>query len=311
MSAHQFFARAFYALYLTTTVVWGEVRCPGGTDPIRYHSLQNSEIGISVRINGSGPYEFVLDTGSQMTLVEPSLAKELRLETAGHAGVLSAVRHAVVDMVRLDRVETGPYSVEQSLAAVQSLEQIQGANPGVRGMLGENFLARFDLLIDHAHRIVCFDRNGQMRQELRGDRISLVMDTDPAADLRVPQPLLIPVELGDRARPGKTMRHVNLLIDSGANVPQLFVNTLETAPWKQRQNALQGRVTGNAAQFFALMPGQDIHIGKHVVSNVVFATPLNAPGNVDSKGEDGLLPTSLFRRVLISYADRYVILDPR
>jgi hypothetical protein len=246
-----------------------------------------------------------------MTLIEPSLAAELHLETIGHAGILSAVRHAVVDMVRLERVETGQYSVEQSLAAVQSLEQIQAANPGVRGILGENFLARFDLLIDHAHQILCFDRSGQMQQELRGERISLLMKADPAADLRVPQALLIPVQLVDPFHLGKMTRQVTLRIDSGANVPQLFVNTMETALWNQRQNVLQGQVTGTAQQFFTLMPEQDIHIGKHMVPNVVFAAPLKARQNYEVKGEDGLLPTSLFRRVLICYADRYVILDPR
>jgi hypothetical protein len=246
-----------------------------------------------------------------MTLIEPSLAAELHLEPIGHAGVLSDVRHAVVDMVRLEQVETGPYSVEQPLAAVQSLEQIQAANPGVRGILGENFLARFDLLIDHAHRILCFDRSGQMQQELRGERISLLIKADPAPDMRVPPPLLIPVRLVDPFRLGKMMRQVTLRIDSGANVPQLYVNTVETALWQQRQNALQGQVTGTALEFFTLMPGQDIHIGRHVVSNVVFATPLKAPQNHEVKGEDGLLPTSLFRRVLICYADRFVILNPR
>ncbi len=268
-------------------------------------------MGISVAINGSGPFEFLVDTGSQITILEPSLAAELHLDPAGHADVISDVRRALVDMVRLDRIEADSESVERSLAAVQSLAQIQAANPMVRGILGENFLAHFDVLIDRAHRILCFDNSGQMQQELRGDRVPLLMKAEAGEDSRVPQSLLIAVQLGNPFRPGNTMRQMTLRIDSGANVPQLYVNKLDTALWKQRQNALQGQVTGNAHQFFALMPGQDIHIGKHVVSNVVFATPLKAADNVRFNGEDGLLPTALFNRFFISYADRFVIIDPK
>jgi hypothetical protein len=34
---------------------------------------------IPVRINRSGPFGFIVDTGSQVTVIDPSLAAELRL----------------------------------------------------------------------------------------------------------------------------------------------------------------------------------------------------------------------------------------
>jgi hypothetical protein len=102
-----------------------------------------------------------------------------------------------------------------------------------------------------------------------------------------------------------------LRLDSGTNVPHLYINKLETAPWLQRPNALQGHLVGTAVQYFVLMPPQDVHIGKHVLRDLVFATPVQTKHNVVPDGEDGLLPTSFFKRVLISYADQLVILDPR
>ena len=87
-----------------------------------------------------------------------------------------------------------------------------------------------------------------------------------------------------------------LRLDSGANVPHLYVNTLDTAPWVQRQSALRGHVTGKAAEYFALMPPQDIHIGQRILRDVVFATPLKTARNVHFAKEDGLLPTRLFKR---------------
>lgn len=41
---------------------------------------------VAVSINHSGPYNFLLDTGTEMTMVDPALAAELHLNTQGSAG---------------------------------------------------------------------------------------------------------------------------------------------------------------------------------------------------------------------------------
>jgi hypothetical protein len=293
-------------MLLTAWVVQGETRCPGDVATIQYHSLNRSQIGVSVTINGSGPLEFLLDTGSQLTIIEPPLATELHVVPVRNAGIISGVRRAEVELTRLERVQMGPYSAERPVVAVQSLAQLQLVNPKIRGILGEDFLTQFDLLIDHAHKILCLDQKKQMQKLLEGERIPLVMKPDQEWDLPYPQPLLIPVQLKKNGSPRMILR-----LDSGTNVPHLYVNNLETAPWLQRPNALQGHLVGTAVQYFVLMPPQDVHIGKHVLRDLVFATPVQAKHNVVPDGEDGLLPTSFFKRVLISYADQLVILDPR
>lgn len=305
MSTHRLLVLLVGLVSLSNSAAFGEARCPGDIETIRYHSLSNSQIGVPVMINESGPFEFILDTGALITILEPSLAAELHLASAGHAGLVSDVRRAVVDMVRLETVETGGHSIQQPLAVVQSLVQIQAANPRVRGILGENFLSRFDLLIDHAHNILCLDPSGQMQNGLRGEHIPLVVNAGPTPDSPLPQPLLVAVLLGENSR------KAILRLDSGANVPQLYVNTLDTAPWMQRKNALRGQVTGTAAEYFALTPFQNIHIGEQVLRDIVFAMPLKTKNNVHFDGEDGLLPTVLFKRVFISHTDRFVILNPR
>jgi hypothetical protein len=42
---------------------------------------------VAVSVNHSGPYNFLLDTGTQVTMVDPSLAAELHLNTQGSAEV--------------------------------------------------------------------------------------------------------------------------------------------------------------------------------------------------------------------------------
>src|SRR5262249_3817041 len=125
---------------LTAWVALGETRCPGDIATIQYHSLNRSQIGVSVTINRSGPFEFQLDNGCQITIIEPVLATELHATPEGNVGLVSGVSFAKVEMARLELLQMGPYSAARPLVVVQSLTQIQLANPKVRGLLGEDFL---------------------------------------------------------------------------------------------------------------------------------------------------------------------------
>jgi hypothetical protein len=53
-----------------------------------------------------------------------------------------------------------------------------------------------------------------------------------------------------------------------------------------------------------------MQIGSFNIQQVSFAAPVDSGENALTSKEDGLLTTGLFRRVFISYADRFVVLDP-
>lgn len=292
---------------LAPYVAFGEAQCPGNIVSVRYHSLERSQIAISVTVNGAGPYEFMVDTGSQITIIEPSLAADLHLQPQATIGVGSVVSNAKADLVVPDLIEAGPYAVHQPLVAVISLAQVQALNPHVRGILGETFLAHFDLLIDHAHKILCFDDAKRMQEDVHGERVPLVEQPNRQSDLPFTQPVLISVHL-----PGDGSRGTVLNLDSGTNVPLLYANHLEAPPWLQKNHARQGSVVGGgAAASFAVMPTQQVRIGTRIVRQIAFLTPVNTGCIVAKRGEDGLLPTVLFKRVFISYANQFVIFDPQ
>lgn len=133
---------------LSTCVVFCEARCPGNAETMRYHPLSHLQIAIPVAINGAGPYEFLVDTGAQITIIESSLKAEVHLHAEGKIGLVSGVRRAEVEVVGTNLIEVGRHAVRQAMVAVQSLGQIQVENPKVRGILGEDFLTHFDVLID-------------------------------------------------------------------------------------------------------------------------------------------------------------------
>jgi hypothetical protein len=293
---------------LVPSVVLGEAaQCPTNSVSVHYRSLQNSQIGISVSINDSRPYLFVLDTGAQITVVDSDIAKDLQLPLLGAVGVTSFFSDGVTGIAKPALVEAGPVAVHDLRVAVEGPELIHALNPQVRGILGENFLGRFDLLIDYQHKIICFDESKTMQHELQGERIPLIHQKESSGDLAYPQPLQVTVHMQDDGKKGAVLR-----LDSGSSIPMLFDSWLASPSWLQNNRDRQDSVmTKNGAQTFAKTPEQSVRIGSQT-HLITFLTPINTFGRrMPKAGEDGLLPTSLFRKVFISYVDHFVMFDPK
>ena len=58
----------------TLAAARGEAHCPGNVASLTLRLVQGALIVVPIEINHSGPYEFVVDTGAQVTTIEPSLA---------------------------------------------------------------------------------------------------------------------------------------------------------------------------------------------------------------------------------------------
>ena len=48
-----------------------EPHCPGNVTSVPLRLVQRSQIVVPVMINRSGPYDFMVDTGAQVTTVDP------------------------------------------------------------------------------------------------------------------------------------------------------------------------------------------------------------------------------------------------
>src|SRR5258708_24619999 len=58
---------------------------PGNVASLPLHLTNRHQMIVAVSVNHSGPYNFLLDTGTQMTMDDPALAAELHLNTQGSA----------------------------------------------------------------------------------------------------------------------------------------------------------------------------------------------------------------------------------
>jgi len=290
---------------LTNLLVAEASLCPGNVPKFQYQPLDHLQIAVPVRINSSGPYEFLVDTGSQLTIVEPSLAAELGLKPVATGGVISVTRYADVPMALADRIEAGSVFVERPVVAIEDLGQLKELYPKIRGKLGESFLEHFDVLLDYAHKALCLDDSGTMREEMQGERVPLVAQETQQGRLAVAHPILIGARLSS-----SSSRETILRLDSGTNVALLYKARLEAPLWKQMENAKQCAVTHRSSVSLTVVPPQDVRIGGRLVRGVAFMTPVRTGKIVTIAGEDGLLPSALFKRVFISHAKQFVIFDP-
>lgn len=294
-------------MLLTPSIALAKVtQCPANPTGLRYHPLKGSQIALSVSINHSGPYEFMVDTGAQITVIDPQLAADLKLGSQGTIGLVAVLNKGRADLVKAELVEAGAVAVHDLTMAVAGLKQIQAVNPRVRGILGENFLGRFDLLIDYGHKVICLDPSKELQKHLQGEQVPTIGQANRDDDLAHTSPVLVTVRMH-----GDGKKRAVLRLDSGTNYPLLYESPYSKMWWTESHQVRRGSVTGNGgAVSLAVMQSQYVEIGPHTSLQIAFRTPINAEHAAFPAGEDGLLPTILFKRIFISHSDHFVIFEP-
>jgi Aspartyl protease len=300
--------KRFVAASLATlafSALHAEPRCPGNLASLALRRIQNDLIVVRVRINRTGPYDFLVDTGSQITTIDPVLASDLHLRIEGTTGVSGVATQSRNAFAFLDLIEVGSHSVPQSLAVIQDIAELKAADPRMRGILGENFLSRFDLLIDNRQQILCLDESRTLAQAVKGEHIPLEQPHGPRDDLPFTRPMIVSVRLTTA-----DVAPVLLRLDSGSNTALLYAAQPRLLRVSVSRARVLKRVVNGVEQAFAVLPAQDILVGACPVRQVSFVIPVNGVGSGPSPREDGLLPTSAFERVFISYSKNYAALDP-
>src|SRR3954465_10054600 len=117
---------AFVLALTAATALLAESRCPGNVESLAYRQLNRHQIIVPVSINHSGPYNFLLDTGTQRTMIDPALAVELNLAGNGEASVRSAGVRASASVARADLVQIGTHQVAGLKVVVFGLGIQQG-----------------------------------------------------------------------------------------------------------------------------------------------------------------------------------------
>ena len=295
----------FASFVLAATIVPAlpaEPHCPGNVASVPLHLTNSHQMIVAVSVNHSGPYNFLLDTGTQTTMVDPSLAAELHLNTQGSAEVAGVGFLASAPFAQLDLLEVGSHAVANQKVIVFEFQNPHSVDLHFRGVLGEDFLSQFDMLIDNDHNLICLDDSAGMRADVKGPHIALLAPARAANGMPALMSLIIVARLSDGERP------VRLKLDSGTNVSFLF-NTYRYIPLGLlRSTSLLGGGLDGAQHPYAAMPLQDLKIGPLEIPRVSFLTFADSKQDSGITG-DGMLATRLFRRVFICHTHHFAVLE--
>ena len=195
-------------------------RLAGGAQPL---------ILVPVRVNGQGPFEFILDTGAGTSLLSTSLADRLKVTILGSKEGQSAGGKVTVSLGKIDTIEVGEARLTDLEAGMVDLAHIGktvGAN--IDGDLGYNFLRHFRMTVDYAGCEI------RLEDPNRVDRIDRAARTEVPMRLASPaKPLILVDVYANQAGP------FQFAIDTGTS-------TTAITPQLARQLGVAGSPIGPA-----------------------------------------------------------------
>lgn len=251
---------------------------------------------VPVTVNGHGPYDFMLDTGSTVTAVDRELGQELGLQAEAQGTVTTLTQRLSASIALVRQVGFGPITEQNVHVMVRDLSGLHHTAPTARGVLGQNALNHANFLLDYQHKRLQFDVNGELVRLLRGHHVPLhreaTSDNPDYANLTVHASI---AENG--------VRPMEFLLDSGAASPVIFGMVAD---------AVVGRVGG----FVADTEGRHLQAGVHDVRVEIDGKSRELLMNVlafRGAGSDvgGLLPTRIFNQIYISNAGGFAIFEPK
>jgi Aspartyl protease len=278
-----------------------ETRCPGNVESVPLRAVNGYQMIVGVEVNHSGPYSFLLDTGTQFTMIDPSLAEELGAKGEDAIPVNGTGFRSAASSTLLGPVELGSHAVAHVAAVVFSLKNLKATGLAIRGVLGEDFLMHFDMLIDNEHRMLCLDEGDAMREEVKGPRMATMTSTE--TEEVPPNSLLLTVQLSDVPRP------IRLKLDSGATASVLYSSARYPAQRLVRGRLWHGNGTDGAQRSFAALPVQQVKIESLELRSVPFFALAESGKDSGNADFDGLLTTGLFKRVFVDHADHFAVLE--
>ena len=104
---------------------------------------------VEVRVNGRGPYHFVVDSGADTSAVGLRIARDLQLPLG-----TPVLLNAITDRNIVDRVKVRSLSLGPSTISNLELPALREANLGGDGMIGIDALVRQRLMLDFDQRLI-------------------------------------------------------------------------------------------------------------------------------------------------------------
>jgi predicted aspartyl protease len=232
---------------------------------------RTSLVLVPVRVNGTGPYHFVVDTGATTTTLDDRVATELGLRDTGDIEIVTSAGMFRTPSGAVDELAIGTTRISRLAVSWMRHDELKRDDRRISGVLGQDVLRRRTLTIDYSRR-------------------HITLTTDPCADGDVGIDLawsesrpMVSAAVQGRGLPGAA----RLVLDSAANALVLF-----TAPRSgARRASLSTHQASVSTEFLPRVPV--------VLGGVRREGPAVLIAPAAPRAETGLLPTVWFDRICI------------
>jgi predicted aspartyl protease len=258
--------------------------------PVNFTLRSGHLIVIPVTVQGSGPHDFLLDTGANTTLVTPEFARQLRLRPIDRIELVTVSGSQLLVRSQLEQVSVGAATARGLEVLISDLREVRAAAPSVRGVLGENFLSQFNYLIDNRARRLEFETGTELETNLNGTRLPW---TEQAGRWLASVPI--------------NKERWRFVLDSGLATMILFARSEMALEWASGVAESRQMHTDFGSRAARQRRVRDLQLGPVKFTDLPVVVLVAEP----ARSEDGLLPMSLFERVYFNYRKGYLILNPQ
>jgi predicted aspartyl protease len=121
----------------------GEIDKTTQTEDVRFKTERNDRMTVPVRLSGTGPYRFLVDTGSDRTAISRELAARLKLQAGD-----SALVHGIAGVSTVSTASVPDLQLTRRQVKVADAPLLEGANMGADGILGVDSLRSQRVMFD-------------------------------------------------------------------------------------------------------------------------------------------------------------------
>lgn len=282
-------------LLLLLLLLTGIVRAQTSDTAVKFRTVRDYLIIVPVQIqhNEFETLEFLLDTGTNTSIITPETAARLHLSVVDRVEMITANGSVVMPRAFLPSLQLGGKTVERLEVLVSDLSELRRLDKRVSGILGQNFLAKFNYLLDYRNQRLEF--LDSIPEQFRGQRIAL--ERDEGRLIVTTQPS------------SNDARVLRLILDSAASGLILFGSRQGIHP-ESGADCSSELITNTGSHRVQTGVLRHLILANESLANVPVAF-LAYQSNTSRQSVDGLLASCLFRTVFFNNQEGYVVLNPK
>jgi len=108
-----------------------------------------TRLSVEVHVNGRGPYQFIVDSGADTSVVGLRIVRDLQLPLGTPAVLNGMTGRSLVDRVKVDSLTLGPTTIEDL-----QLPALSEGDVGGQGMIGIDALVRQRIMMDFEKHLI-------------------------------------------------------------------------------------------------------------------------------------------------------------